>query len=88
MRGLADLYIILAVAGVIWVVVMVSRACAERGRRRVGVISSVAIGGSTIFYGYMYTGTGFQVSSWAYVIGGVVAISLGVRAAVAGSKER
>ena len=87
MRGLADLYVILWIAGAIWLAVMVSKACVERGRRRVGVVSSFAIGGSIIFWGYLHASTGSQVSGWACVIGGVVAISLGIRAAAVGSKE-
>jgi hypothetical protein len=80
--------LLLPLAGAFWLVITVSNACVKRGRRWLGVLTSLAIGIIFVVVGRWFAiDYGYTVLGWIYIIGGGTVAGFGIWTAVAGEKE-
>jgi len=80
--------LLLPLAGAFWLVITVSNACVKRGRRWLGVLTSLGIGIIFVVVGrWLAIDYGYTVLGWIYIIGGGIVAGFGIWTAVAGERE-
>lgn len=85
-----------ALALVFTLAMAIANMCVKKGLRLLGVITAIAIGGASIYLGYILAIQGFTdgyyvnkypVTGWILIIGGVIIALFGIWVSMATSKK-